>query len=226
MAGTVADLLNLMALLDNELEVGSGQDDEAGAVLALTHAQHHFETVAASLPRVLGTATTLVTTANTETSAWATSLLRLDAMWRLDLQTGKPVAKLEDVGSIGGHVPALPWPLQITLNPGTGAPIGYFADMANFYWLVTPDTGYTMRLYGLVEQAEFVDRTSAFNYPNRVKLPMAQFANKLLTIGVGDGIDQALDNLAVQVFKPLLRQLRKFDRSGPKSRIYSQPHLT
>jgi len=38
----------------------------------------------------------------------------------------------------------------------------------------------SFRVYGMVGQPEFVDRTSAYNYPARCKLALANFAVTLL----------------------------------------------
>ena len=223
MAGTVADILDTCELLDNELEVDSGEDDEALAIRAITQAQHYFETFCATFPRVLQTVPPLTTTANTETTTWTSSIIRLDALWYLDANSN-PVRKLSRIDEIGGHVPSLPWPLQVTLGTAaTGAPYGYYGNMANFYWLPKPDATHTIRVYGLLEQSRFTLRSDAVNYPYRCHLALAQFAVKLLSLGVGDSGGE-LDKLAGQVFTPLLRQLRKFDRSEPMGRYYTQYH--
>lgn len=223
--GTVADLLTLMSILDNELETASGEDDEATAILALVQAQHLFESIAAELPRVLQSTITSTTTASTETTTFSTSLRRLDALWYVDAN-GNPIRKLNKIEDIGGHVPNLPWPLDLFVaSVSGGVPYGYYASATQFFWLPKPDAAYNLRLYGFVKQIEFATRSSDFNYPLECKLPLAQFATKLIGVGKNDDTTE-LDKLAGQLFRPLLRQLRKFDRSKPMSRAYTEYHTT
>lgn len=223
--GTVADLLDGMSLIRNELDTSSGGTDEARAIKALTHAQRYFETVCAAFPRVYQSTVNVATAAQTETSTWSTSLRRLDALWLLDPTTSLPIRKMERIDEIGGHVPSLPWPLQVSVSAGYGMPGGYYANMANFYWLPMPDGVYNLRIYGLVAQAAFAVRTDNFNYHPYVILPIAQFACKLLDIAVDDD-SSALDELASQLFRPLMRSIKGFDRSGPRGRTYTRVHET
>jgi hypothetical protein len=222
--GTVADVLGVMELLDGELETGSGETDETKAISALTQAQHYFELLCATHPRILQDTTTVVTVAATESSSWATSLLRLDAIWLLDANS-RPISKLRKIEDIGGHVPSLPWPLDILNSSGSGSPYGYYANMRNFYWLPLPDGVSTMRIYGFIEKARFSARTDDFNYPYRTHLPFAQFATRLLQIG-DDNVSADLMQLAGNVFGPVLKQLRKFDLSEPSARHYTEFHTT
>lgn len=226
--GTVQDLLNTMALVNNELQITPGGADVANGILALTHAQHYFEMMASSMPRVLSTglvANNVATALNIETSPWSSMLTRLDAAWYLD-NNGNPVRKLKRIVEFGGHVPSLPWPLQIALTASWGgAPFGYYADMNQFFWLPRADNIYAIRIYGFFTQAEFVLATDNFNYPPACKLPIAQMAARMLATAVGDD-SMEYDKLAAIVFRPLLRQLRKFDRSEPMPRFYSEFHTT
>lgn len=223
MAGTVADILDLMELLDNELRTGSGEPDEDRSVKALIQAQHFFENLAATYPDIFSSTVNTTTADATETSSFA--VLRVDALWYLDTN-GRPVRKLKRIEEIGGHVPSLPWPLQITIaQGGSGAPFGYFANMQNFYWLPLPDGVHTVRIYALLEQTRFSTRSSSVFYPYRCHLPFAQFATKLLSVGLGDA-EPELEKLGAQVFTPLIRQLQQFDRSEPSSRHYTEFHST
>lgn len=225
MAATVADLLNVMFVLNNELRVSANGIHEARAITCLSLAQHYFETIAATLPGVLQGTITAAEAANVETTAVDATLLRLDAMWALDDTTQKPLYKIERIWEVGGQVPALPWPLQLSVATGTGPPRSYYASWQSFYWLPLPDAIHNVRIYGLIEQPEFVNRVSAYNYPLRCKLALANFANKLMNMSVGDADDE-IDALALATFTPLLRGLQKFDRSGPMPRLYSDVHYT
>lgn len=228
----LSDVLDAITVVNNELDVSAGGSSEARAILAINLAQHYFESIAASMPRVLsqGISTNNVATANsTETSTWNTTLRRLDALWYLD-SNGLPIRKLKRIVEFGGHVPSLPWPLQIALTTTWGgAPFGYYADMNQFFWLPRPDGAYNIRIYGFFKQAEFstnpISRTANFNYPLECKLPIAQFAAKMLSTSVGDDSIE-YDKLGSELFRPLLRQLRKFDRSEPMPRFYSEFHAT
>lgn len=222
---TVADLLAIMEMLDNELETGAGESDESIAITALSQAQHYFELVAASYPRILQDTVNVATAASTEKTTWQSSLRRLDALWYLDAN-GVPVRKLKRITEMGGHVPSLPWPLQVSMaTPGSGAPFGYYGNMKDFYWLPLPDAVYTLRIYGFIKKASFTARANNFLYADEVMHPIAQFANKLLSIGVGDDTIE-YDKLSAQLFRPLLRSYRKFDRSEPQGRFYTEAHTT
>lgn len=220
----VSDLLDTMAVLDNELDVGVGGDDENRAIKALSLAQHQMESIAATLPRVFQSTITVATVAGVETTTWTSSLVRLDAIWLLN-SDGFPIRKLKKVFEVGGHVPALPWPLDLALPTGSGTPSGYYASPQSFYWLPLPSGVSSLRVYGLVEQAEFGARADAFNYQKRCKMPLASFAVKILNNAVGDATKN-FDELAQQTFGPLLRSLRKLDRSEPTPRYYSDVHDT
>lgn len=221
---TWADVLTYMEMLNNELEAGSGEDDEVSALIACVAAQHQFEAIAASLPRTLGTVVnTTTTTTNTETTTWPTALLRLDGIFVLD-SSGKVVRKIERMQEVGSHAPSMPWPLNL-VSPAGGTPSGYFTDMANFYWLPLPDASYTLRIHGLFEATEPATRASSFIYPKRCKLAMAQMAVFLMKFGVDDTKGD-LDKLGERIFRPLLRGLRKYDRSGPVDKHYDSVHTT
>lgn len=224
MAGTVADLLVLMADLDAEIETAASEVDEAPSIRLLTQAQHYFETLCATYPRAFQTVTTAVTVANTETTTWTSGLLRFDKMQLLD-SSGRVVRDIESLDDIGSHAPSLPWPLQISAVGATGEPFAFYGNMANFYWLPLPSAVSTVRVYGLIEQARFAARADVVFYPYRVHLALAQFANKLSSLSVGDDTGD-LDRLAAQVFGPILKQLKKFDRSHPRGRYYHRLHTT
>src|SRR5258708_32641648 len=164
MPGTVANLLDLNAPRNNESDVTGGRADEGRAVKALMIAQHYFETIAASLPRVLASTIQVVTAASAETTTFPSTLLRMDGLWFLDPTTNLPIYKLKRILEAGGHVPPLPFPLDLSLNTGTGAPAAYFSDMASFYLLPLPQCVANVRVYGLVEITEIVYRTSYYNF--------------------------------------------------------------
>lgn len=224
--GIVSDIFPLLELLDNELDTGTGENDAAAALIALTQAQHYFELLCATMPRVLQDTVNIATVANTETTTWTSSVLRLDGIWLLD-SAGKPIREILRIDDVGGHAPALPWPIDVLYgNVGSGSPYGYYGNMRNFYWLPLPDAAASIRLYGFISKARFAAATDDFNYPYNTHLAFAQFATKLMSMGSGDDTAD-LDKLAGQVFRPLLKQLSRFDRTAPASaRTYSEFHVT
>ena len=223
---TIADVYDVMSLIDNELDLSSGGSDETRALVAVKVAQRYFETLAAAMPAgVLQTTITVATAAQTETTTWTASLKRLDAVWVLDPVTLRPMYRLKRIHETGGHVPSLPWPLQLSLPTGTGAPAGYYANTANFYWMPLPDGIHTLRLYGFVTAAAPTSRASTFAYADECMAPFAAFAVKLMAMGVADA-DGDLTALADTCFRPLLRGMKKFDRSEPIPRSYSYAHET
>lgn len=223
--GTVADVLAVMELLDNELETGSGETDETSAITALIQAQHYFETLCAITPRTLQDTVTISTTASTETTTWTSALIRFDAMWLLDAN-GLPIRQIESIDEVGGHAPGLPWPLDmVTVVGASGSPFAFYGNMRNFYWLNIPADVVTMRIYGFLEKARFIDRTSDFNYPYRCHLAFAQFATHIMQIGADD-VSTDLEKLGARIFSPVLTQLKRFNRSGPQARHYSEFHTT
>ena len=73
------DLLDLMELLNQELQLQTGEENVARGLVALNAAQDAFEGLAALRPKILGSRTGTVTTAaNTETTAFPSGLLRVD----------------------------------------------------------------------------------------------------------------------------------------------------
>lgn len=218
-------VLDYMNVFDNELDLTDGGSDEDRAITALAMAQDYFESVAAALPRVLQSTVNVSQVANTETSTWPSTLLRLDAVWFLDSATSRPVYKLKRITEVGGHVPALPWPLQVTVTPGTGAGRGYYANMNKMYWLPLPSGADSMRIYGMLSQTKISIRSGTFPYPDRVAPMLANFACRMLAVGVGDATAD-LDKLAATMFTPLLRAMRKFDRSEPMPKEYTDVHAT
>lgn len=230
MSMTVADALAQMAMLDNELQVESGEADEDAAITALLTAQQHFETLAANYPQTYVRQFSVTTAAATETSTMPTTVLRVDSLWALDAATGEPIYELDPISRIGGHVPVLPWPLRMALSRGQGQPARWWADENYIYWTPKPDAIYTLRGYGLVAAASFDDRDDAFapagmRRPEQVSLAIAAFADKLLGVGTADPTDE-LEALATTLFTPILRRARHEVRGKPDGRAYSQHHTT
>lgn len=228
MPGDVDDIFDQMKVFDNGLRLGTGEKDVARAITALNIAQHFFESVAATMPDVFQATINVGATSGQEKTALDTldsTLLRLDALWMLDPTTLRPIRKVTRIEDVGAHVPSLPWPLQVTVTGGSGQPLAYYANLVNFYWLPLPDGTSTMRIYGLLQQPEFTAHGDDFNYSLQIMPLIANFAVKVLHMGVDDDTGE-LTSLANSLFRPTLRGIKNFDRSEPSSRYYTRVHTT
>lgn len=226
---TAADVLDELFVLDNELDISSGGADESRALKALTMSQKMFALVAAAEPRVLQTHQSVTTTANQEYTAWPTGLARIDAMYLLDTtQTpNRQVYELDVVYETGGQDPTLLWPpFNLLVGSAPGAPKCCYAEMdSKLNWGPFPDAVRTVRLYGLWVPANLTTRNITFGLPDRVSLPVAAFASRLLAMGLDDPSEE-VEALAKEAFTPAIRGLRRFTRSKPAPRKYSRVHTT
>src|SRR3990170_3160975 len=100
---TGQSLLDRMELLDQELQLQSGENDVTRGLLALNVAQDYLETLLAVIPQVSGdNTTTVVTAASTETTAFPTGYLRIDRMQWIDPATSRPSGPdLVQLGYVG-----------------------------------------------------------------------------------------------------------------------------
>lgn len=222
---TIATLLDRCEVLDNELEAGSGEDDEARAITALNMAQDHFEAMAATYPKVLGTTANVTTTASTETTAYPTGFRRLDDLWLLDASTSRPKRRLDPIADTGRHIPGVSWPWQATVAVGTGEPVAYWTNDLNIYWQPLPDAVHTVRCYGFKKASDFTARTDTFAYADELSSPFAAFAARCMSLGVADEASE-LQALADELFRPILVQMRKSQRQAPQGRVYARVHVT
>lgn len=222
---TAADLLTRMQILDNELEIAAAGDDETRALAALDMAQDYFESVAASMPIIGQTKSDVVTVANTETTAWPATLLRVDSVWYVDPATSRPAWELKLLDGPGDHIGSSPFPLNLVTTTGTGKPYGYSYDSEYFYWSPLPDAAHTLRVYGLVSKTNLTTRAVTFGWPDGVSVPIAAFACRLLEMGIDDPADE-LQALAEEAFVPVLRRMRKANRQEPRGRHYTRTHYT
>jgi hypothetical protein len=215
-------LLNLCELLDQELQLQAGEVDVVRGLVALNAAQDYFEALVALRPRAMGGAVGTVATVNaTETTAFPTSLLRLDALKALNASTNRPeyqLAKLERTGGTAATAGALFGPLA----SGSGRPTSYWTDGTNIYWNPLPDTAYNIRWYGFASAAD-ITAVGTFTYKDVAMLPIATFAVKLMKMGVEDS-PEALQGMAEQTFRPVLDLMELFNRDGAASFRYSQNH--
>lgn len=222
---TIADLLTKMGVLDNELDTSSGGADETRSIAALDIAQDAFESVVAGIPEMLGTVDTLATTANQEYTTWPATLMRLDALWFIDPSTNRPAYLLDEIQDVGGQAAVNPFFPFGAYVSRTGAPRGYFTNRANFYWSPVPDAVHTLRGYGYYEKTALTTRSQTFLLPNQVAGPMASFAVRMLSIGVGDD-EEETRRLANELYTPVIKMLQSPTVQRPQSRYYGRNHTT
>lgn len=225
---TVATLLSYMAILDNELEVGSGEDDEDSAITALNLAQDYFEILAANYAEILSTTFAVTTTALTEATTYPTGVLRLDSLWMVDTAStpNLPAFELDPIYDVGGHRTSGSWVSRVmATGRAPGQPVKYWTNEEQIFWAPLPDAVYTLRGYGLRAKDDFALRSDTFNYRDHVAHPLAVFACKVLSLGVGDSTAE-LEALATQLFTPLMRKFRRFQRQGPRGRAFTEFHTT
>jgi hypothetical protein len=215
-------LLDTMELLNQELQLQSGEDDVTRGLVALNRAQDYFESILAGERGVLGDQTGTVTTANdTESTSFPTGLLRLDSLWRLD-SNSRPVYELDPVQDTGGHADNWEWPVSLVNSYSPGTPTAYWTNGRSIYWSPRPDATYTIRWYGL-QSASDISAGGTFAYDDVVILPLASFAGRLMKIGVEDDATD-LGTLAENTFRPVIKALSNFNRTGPKRLRYRYTH--
>jgi hypothetical protein len=221
---TIADLLTKMGVLDNELDTSSGGADESRCLSALDIAQDACESVIAGIPEMLGTTGTLTTVANTEATAWPATLMRVDSIWKMNSTTNLPEYRIDEIQDVGGQAQVVNlWPVYINQTPGP--PRGYWTNRANVYWGPVPDAVYTLRVYGYYEKTAITLRSQTFELPNQVAAPMASFAVRIMSIGVGDD-EEDTRRLANELYTPVIKMLQSPSVQRPQSRVYSRMHTT
>lgn len=238
MSKTIADVFTTMSLLDNEADFTSGGSDESRGIVAIQTSLRYLYTIAAGMKDVLSTPgvgappATVKTTAGAEYTIKPDNLLRVDAIWAIDLSTKLPKYMLTPIFETGSHMPVVPWPYSWTNILTNGQPWQYYSDEAFFYWRPVPDAIYEQRVYGLwmPNLLDPVDRTSPVDLPSRawtiLQTPLAAFALKYLQLAVDDPTDQ-IDQLAKETFSPALKTLQhRGDYSRARPRIYSTNHTT
>lgn len=219
------DLLDLMELLNQELQLQTGEENVARGLVALNAAQDAFEGLAALRPKILGSRTGTVTTAaNTETTAFPSGLLRVDRLQFIDAGTSRPAWDLDPIRRTGGHTWSRYWPINLVSTSNTGKPRGYWTNGTSIYWDPLPDAVHTVRWNGF-SAATAITAAGTFAYPDIVMLPVAAYATRLWKIGLDDP-DQALANLAGELFTPVVAQLGNFNRDGSAGFEYTMPHST
>jgi hypothetical protein len=137
-----------MELVNQELQLQSGETDVTRGLVALNVAQDYFETLAAGRGKGFGSVVGTVTTTNaTETTAFPSGLLRLDRMQVLD-SNSRPKRELVNLKRAGGHAVSAFWPLNVLLPTSSGEPYAYWTDGTTIYWNPLPNATHTIRYYG------------------------------------------------------------------------------
>lgn len=215
-------LLDRMELLNQELQLQAGEADVTRGLLALNVAQDYFESLAAQRAKILGSATgTVATTANTETTAFPTGVLRIDRLQTLNASS-RPAVELRRLSRAGGHAVSAPWPQSAFT--GTGTPSAYWTNGTSIYWSPLPSGTTTVRWYGFQAAAD-ITAAGTFAYPDVVALPLASYATQLIKSGLDDDVT-VLAGLANSTFTAALDAMEHFNRDGASGLEYTERHDT
>ena len=218
-------ILNLMEVLNQELQLQTGEADVVRGLIALNAGQDYFESLLAQHPGVMGgDITTVVTAASTEATVFPTGFLRIDRLQFIDPDTNLPAWDLAPVMSAGGHAWNRYWPLNIISVATEGKPRAYWTNGTNIYWDPLPNGVHTVRVYGLAAASDII-AGGTFAYPDIAMLPLATAAVRLMRTGVDDAVDpyQALGD---EVFRSTMQALTRFRRDSGGSYRYKYIHET
>ena len=183
---TGQSLLDIMEDLNQELQLQSGESDVARALRALNASQDMFETVLASHSRILGgTVGTITTTLNTETTAFPSGMLRLDALWYIDPNTSRPGWRVSPLRETGNHARGMSWVASVASNSLTGKPRGYWTNGTNIYWDPLPSGTHTVRYYGFVAAAA-ITAAGTWTYADAYAYPIATLASRIMKVTLDD----------------------------------------
>lgn len=220
---TGQSILNICEVLNQELQLQSGEADVTRALRALNVAQDFFEAQLGQYPNVNGSGVGTVTaTASTETTAVPTGLIRLDVLTVLDASSRPLWDLVPDKTARYGQNRGT-W-LSSSGATGTGRLLRYYVNGRYIYWRPIPTTTTTVRWHGLVS-ADDITASGTFAYHDIVMLPLATFTTHLLALGVGDQV-QDLTALATAIFTPVIRTLAGLNQAGADGLIYDFSHTT
>ena len=213
-------LMDTMEVMDRGLQLQSGETGVTLALRALNAAQDHFESMMALQPNVMASSIgTVATSANTESTAFPTGLIRVDRLQFIDPDTSRPAWDLERGGGVGDHYTS--GVIQFN-NTVTGRPIRYWTNGSHIYWDPLPDATNTVRYYGM-KAATDITAGGTFAYPDIVMLPIAQFAVRMLRVGKDDEAGPVID-LGNQIFGPVIQTLARFNRDRAPGYDYRYTH--
>jgi hypothetical protein len=218
---TGQDVLDRMKVLFPELQVAAGGADVARALTAVNMAQDYLESVFALHPEIYGDSDgTVTTTQNQETTPFPTGVIRLDQLYLLDPLSGRPTAPISIIRETGAHAGAGFFTLMGATSTA-GRPSRAYTNGRKLFWTPYPDSAYTVRWYGLQQQAD-ITLTDPILYADLCLTPLANFAVQVTRIGLDDDT-QAYDTLAKTTFEPVVAALTGFrrDRAAPYQYKYS-----
>ncbi len=219
---TGQSLLDRMELLDAELQLQVGEADVTKGLLALNVAQDYFESLAAQRGHLGGQTGTVVTVANTETTAFPSGVLRIDRLQMLDAVTSRPKRDLTPLRRTGGHAANFGWFYNLVGQGNGGEVGGYWTNGLNIYWSPLPADVYTIRWYGFQRQSD-ITASGTFAYEDMVALPLASFATRLVKSGLDDNASD-LSALALETFSQALDALGNLNRDGATGLAYTRIH--
>lgn len=214
-------LLDTMELINQELQLQSGEADVTRALVALNRSQDYMESLAAAAGKSLQSTTTVTTVANTETTAKPAGLLRVDRLQLLD-SNSRPVRDVIPINRTGGHVEGSGNWAATSSSSTTGKPAYYSEDDSYFYWTPLPDGVSTIRVYGLIAASD-ISAAGTFAYKDIAILPVASFACRLMRLGVDDSIGDVA-SVAQETFSSVLTNFSSSRRDGAKGLEYSERH--
>jgi hypothetical protein len=214
-------LLDRMELVNQELQLQTGEADTARGLLALNVAQDYFESLAALRGKIFGSGIGTVTATTAESTTYPSGLLRIDRLQLIGTNS-LPSGDLRRLQRAGGQASSSFWPLNLTLTSGTGSPRAYWTNGSAIFWQPIPNASYTVRYYGFVAAAD-ITAGGTFAYPDIVALPLAAFAAKLMKLGVDDD-PAGFDGLAQQTFGTTLDALSLANRDGAVGLEYKSVH--
>lgn len=218
-------ILNRMELVDQELQLQSSEADVVRGLIAANVAQDYFESRLALHPNALVSGTgTVVTAANTETTALPTGMLRLDGLQFINASTSRPDYDLIPIKRTGGQVTAASWPAPLWRPSGSGAPTAYWTNGTSIYWSPLPNAVHTVRWHGLVSATD-ITASGTFAYPDSALFPLAVFAARILKLGIGDPQGD-YEALAEKTFDPVISAMTHFQRDGAQPFRYTEAHDT
>jgi len=216
-----------MKVLFPELQIAPGGKDVATALTAENMAQDYLESVFALHPEIHGdTSGTITTTAGQETTTFPIGVIRLDRLYLLDLQTGRPMSPIDLIRETGGHAGtgAVAPSLVGGSNGGGGRPWQAYTNGRLLYWAPYPDNAYSVRWYGLQQQAD-VTVADPVAYADLCLTPLATFAVQMIRTGLDDDVAQ-YTALATTIFEPVVASLTGFRRDRPAPYQYRYSHDT
>lgn len=215
-------ILDTMEMLNQELQLQSGEADVTRGLVALNRAQDYLEALAATAGKSLQTKTTVTQTAGQDYSARPAGLLRIDRLQLLDANSR--VLYALDVDKSAGGRGSLRWPLTAgTASTVNGKPLKYSYDEDYLYWTPAADTTNVIRVIGLIQAAD-ITANGTFAYKDPLILPLAAFAVRLMRIGVDDQVPD-IGSLAQETFGPILKALSTANRdSGGGGFEYTESH--